>query len=74
MMPKCSLYGLKQAPQAWFEKFHNTLLNFSFEQIQYDDTSLFFHKTAMGMVLLLVYVDHIIVTRTDISLITEDVA
>jgi hypothetical protein len=24
------LYGLKQAPRAWFEKFHNTLLTFSF--------------------------------------------
>jgi hypothetical protein len=24
------LYGLKQAPRAWFEKFHSTLLTFSF--------------------------------------------
>ena len=27
---RCSLYGLKQAPRAWFEKFHNTVLSFSF--------------------------------------------
>ena len=27
---RCSLYGLKQAPHAWFEKFHSTLISFSF--------------------------------------------
>nr|KYP34276.1 Retrovirus-related Pol polyprotein from transposon TNT 1-94 [Cajanus cajan] len=59
-----SLYGLKQAPRAWFEKFHTTLLNFSFTQSQYD-YSLFFHKSPTGIVLILVYVDDLIITRTD---------
>lgn len=27
---KCLLYELKQAPHAWFEKFRNMLLSFSF--------------------------------------------
>lgn len=65
-----SLYGLKQAPRAWFEKFRNTLLTFSFTQSQYD-SSLFFYKTTTGMVFLLVYVDDIILTGNDIGLITE---
>jgi hypothetical protein len=52
---KRSLYGLKQAPRAWFEKFHTTLLDFSFTQSQYD-SSLFLRKTALRIVLLLVYV------------------
>jgi hypothetical protein len=65
---KWSLYGLKQAPRAWFEKFRSTLLHFSFAQSQYD-SSLFPCKTPAGFVLLLVYVDDIVITGTDSSLI-----
>jgi hypothetical protein len=65
-----SLYGLKQAPRAWFEKFRNTLLSFHFTQSQYD-SSLFFHMSVSGIVLLLVYVDDIIIIGTDCGLITK---
>ena len=67
---RCSLYGLKQAPHAWFEKFHSTLLSFSFTQSQYD-SSLFLHTSMLGIVILLVYVDDIIITSTDCGLITK---
>ena len=67
---KRSLYGLKQAPRAWFKKFHSTILSFSFTQSQYD-SSLFFHTSALGIVLLLVYVDDIIITGTGCGLITK---
>ena len=66
---KRSLYGLKQAPRDWFEKFRNTILSFSLTQSQYD-SSLFFHTSASGIVLLLVYIDDIIITGTDCGLIT----
>ncbi|XP_019053485.1 PREDICTED: uncharacterized protein LOC109114773 [Nelumbo nucifera] len=65
-----SLYGLKQAPRAWFEKFRSTLLQFKFVQSQYD-SSLFLHKTSIGIVLLLVYVDDMVITGTISLLITQ---
>ena len=67
---KRSLYGLKEAPRAWFDKFRSTLLQFSFEQSKYD-SSLFLRKTTTGCVILLVYVENIIITGTDSSLITS---
>ena len=68
--PKQSLYRLKQAPRAWFDKFQSTLLRFSFKQSQYN-SSLFLCKTAIGIVILLVYVDDIVITETDSTLITR---
>ena len=67
---KQSLYGLKQAPQAWFEKFRTTLLDFTFTQSQYE-SSLFFCKTAIGIIILLVYVDDIVITGFDLPLIEQ---
>ena len=67
---KRSLYGLKQAPRAWFDKFRSTLHCFSFKQSQYD-SSLFLCKTATSIVILLVYVDDIVITGTDSTLITR---
>lgn len=67
---KRSLYGLKQAPRAWFEKFRNPLLSFSFVQSQYD-SSLFLCKTDKGIVLLLVYVDDIVITGSDTQLMSQ---
>ena len=65
-----SLFGLKQTPRAWFEKFRNTLLSFTFTQSQYD-SSLFFHTSTSGIVLLLVYMDDIIIIGTNCGLITK---
>ncbi|XP_058742208.1 uncharacterized mitochondrial protein AtMg00810-like [Vicia villosa] len=59
-----SLYGLRQAPRAWFEKFRSTLIGFSFTQSHYD-TSLFIHRTDVGIVLLLIYVDDMVITGSD---------
>ena len=66
---KRSLYGLKQAPRVWFEKFRSTLLAFSFTQSQYD-SSLFLQRTSKGLVVLLVYVDDIVITGSDMEAIS----
>ena len=64
------LYGLKQAPRAWFEKFRDTLLRLDFQQSPYD-SSLFLHHTSAGITVLLVYVDDIIISGTDSSMIQQ---
>jgi hypothetical protein len=63
-----SLYGLKQAPRAWFDKFRSTLLQFSFQQSKHD-SSLFLRITELGIVILLVYVDDIVITGSDSTLL-----
>jgi len=50
--------------------FANTILDFNFTQSQYD-SSLFFRTSALGIVLLLVYVDDIIIAGIDCGLITK---
>lgn len=65
-----SLYGLNQAPHAWFEKLRTTSLQFQSVQSQYD-SSLFLHKTSQKIVILLIYVDDIVITRTDSLLISH---
>ena len=65
-----SLYGLKQAPRAWYAKFASTLLDFEFLKSKYD-ASLFMRHTARGDVFVLVYVDDIVITGTDDSLIAH---
>jgi hypothetical protein len=61
---------LKQALRAWFEKFCTTLLDFTFTQSQYD-SFLFFRKIALGIVILLVYVDDIAITGSNLQLIEQ---
>nr|CAN67587.1 hypothetical protein VITISV_036279 [Vitis vinifera] len=65
-----SLYSLKQALRTWFDKFRTTLLQFSFRQSKYD-ISLFLHKSDMGIVVLLVYVDDIVITGSDSALLGQ---
>ncbi|CAL2231172.1 unnamed protein product [Prunus armeniaca] len=54
---KRSLYGLKQAPRVWFEKVSMTPL-------------FFYNEHLWGIVVLLVYVDDIIITDSDLDAIS----
>lgn len=65
-----SLYGLKQALRAWFEKFRTTLLDFTFTRSRYN-SSLFFRKTALGIVIILVYVNDIVITGSNLQIIEQ---
>eukprot|EP01018_Ginkgo_biloba_P021586 Gb_39093 [translate_table: standard] len=63
-----SLYGLKQAPQAWYDKMDKFLLNSGFSRCHSYPT--FYTKKSDDEVLILVlYVDDLIITRSSTSLI-----
>ena len=60
-----SLYGLKQAPRAWNDRFTAFLPSLGFAST-YSDSSLFVKNVEAGIIILLVYVDDIIVTGSNI--------
>lgn len=64
-----SLYGLKQAPRAWFEHFTSHLLTLGFTAFV-ADASLFVLKQGSVIVYLLLYVDDIIITGSDSTVVS----
>ena len=63
-----AIYGLKQAPRAWFHRFSNFLFTVGF-QCSTADPSLFVYSTDPELIYLLLYVDDIIITGSNESLI-----
>jgi len=61
-----ALYGLKQAPRAWFQRLGTFLLAQGFAHSQ-SDASLFIHRSSSSTIYVLVYVDDIIVTGSDLQ-------
>ena len=62
---KKALYELKQYPRAWLERFTKVMLVLGFKQSQGNHTLFIKHYDLGGVTTLLVYVDHIIVTKND---------
>ncbi|KAH9698856.1 retrovirus-related pol polyprotein from transposon RE1 [Citrus sinensis] len=63
-----ALYGLKQAPRAWYDKLKECLTSWNFFNSK-DDTSLFIRHDTRGIILVLIYVDDILITVSDSSLL-----
>ena len=63
-----ALYGLKQAPRAWFAKFSSTISRLDYMASHYD-SALFLHHTDKCIILLLLYVNDMIITGDDLSVI-----
>ncbi|XP_026409959.1 uncharacterized protein LOC113305065 [Papaver somniferum] len=67
------LYGLKQAPRAWYTHLNVFLQKLGFV-ISRDDSSLFMRRTSDGVIHLLVYVDDIILTDSNLGCLQNLIA
>lgn len=65
-----SLYGLKQAPMAWYRRFPLMFCSLSF-WASVCDTSLFTYRQENHIAYLLLYVDGIVLTASDTSLLNN---
>jgi len=65
-----AIYGLKQAPRAWFSKLSNKLIQLGFVGSK-AGSSLFLYRTQSITIFLLIYVDDIIITASDLAAITN---
>ena len=59
-----SLYGLKQCPRAWFGKFSQAVETFDIQRSKFDHF-VFYKNSSSGIILLVVYVDYIVIIRSD---------
>jgi len=65
-----ALYGLKQAPRAWFSRLSAKLLELKFQSSK-TDSSLFTYKANGIIIFMLIYVDEIIITSSNIVAISQ---
>ena len=63
-----AIYGLKQAPRAWYQELHAFLVFLKFVA-SYADSSLFVYSHSNALLYFLVYVDDLIITGNDPSLV-----
>ena len=61
-----SLYGLKQSPRAWFGKFSQATEKFGMKKCE-SDHSVFYRNSSSGIIVLVVYVDDIVITGSDVT-------
>lgn len=67
---KKSIYGLKQASRQWFAKLTGALLSQGFSQSK-NDYSMFIHRQDKDLTILIVYVDDLLITGSNSTLITH---
>lgn len=65
-----SLYGLKQAPRCWFAKLTSALKKAGFKQ-SYTDYSLFTYIRGGESARVLIYVDDLVITGSDLGIVTR---
>ena len=61
-----SLYGLKQSPCTWFGKFSQVIEKFGMQKSK-SYHSVFYRNPEAGIILLVLYVDDIVITGSDMT-------
>ena len=64
MSPPEVLYGLKQSPRAWFGKFSQVVEEFGMQKNK-SYHSVFYKNSNSCIILLVMYVDDIVITKSD---------
>jgi hypothetical protein len=68
-----SLYGLKQAPRAWYSRFATYIISLGFVEAK-SNISLFVFRCGTDTVYLLLYVDGIVLTASNTSLLQQTIS
>jgi hypothetical protein len=68
-----SLYGLKQAPQAWYSWFVMYITSLGLVNAK-SDTSLFVFRCNIDTVYLLLYIDDIVLTTSNVTLLQQTIS
>ena len=67
---KKSLYGLKQAPRQWYQRFDVFMIRQGYIRWRYDNC-LYFQQLGDSFIYLLLYVNDMLITSKDKSLINR---
>ena len=67
---KKAIYGLKQSPRAWFDKFSQVVFVARFRRSQADH-SVFVPHSSSSIVVLIVHVEDILLSGSDVTSIEE---
>jgi hypothetical protein len=65
---KKSIYGLKQASRQWYLKYDKTIRNFGLKN---EDNCIYAKFRNRKIIFLILYVDDILFTSSDVSLLVE---
>ena len=65
-----SLYGLRQSPRAWYARLHAALLTWNLLQ-SHSDPNLYYAHIGKDTIALLVYVDDILLTGSNLQLLNQ---
>ena len=65
-----SLHGLKHSSRAWFGKFGQVIEKFGMQKSKFDHY-VFYKNSEVGIVLLVVYINDIVTTESDMASISS---